>query len=108
MAKRRRKRQASLGSPPSAHAKEAKWYWRNLEQKAKTAQRMAVAGKCDLALFNYEDVVYYRGALDAHLKSIGTHRYAFERAMGHQGPRTLRREQIAARKALELHCGRPK
>jgi hypothetical protein len=43
-----------------------------------------------------------------HLASIGQPRYAFERAMGHQGPGTLRRGQIAARKALEIHCGRPK
>jgi hypothetical protein len=95
-----------LGSLPSAHAKRAKWLWRNLEQKATTARAMAVSGKCDLATFAYEDVVYYRGALDEQLQAIGKHRYAFERAMGHGG--TNRRLQIAARHALEANCGRPK
>ena len=103
MAKRRRRR-VNFGAPPSVHAKRAKWLWANLRQKSETARAQAEAGKCDLALLNYEDAVYYRGALDEQLSSIGRHRYAFERAMGHGSD--LRRAQIAARKALEMHCGR--
>jgi hypothetical protein len=103
MAKRRRKRKANLGSPPSAHVKRVKRLMHDVIHYSEQAETAARAGKCDLAATHYENSVYRLGELHAHMGSIGKHEQLVRSKMRTNMPL---RAQIAARKALEAHCGR--
>lgn len=102
---RRRKTRTNLGSSPSVHAKRVRRLIHDVTRHAEEAERFAKAGKCDVAQLHYEDAIYRTGELHAHLNSIGRHEYAVRKAAQ---PNLPARAKIAARKALETHCGRPK
>ena len=106
MTKRKtRKRKVNLGSPPSAHAKRVRRLIQDVVSEAAQAESFAKAGKCSVAQLHYEDAVYRSGELHAHMRSIGRHEYAVSKAAR---PNLAARAKIAARKALEAHCGREK
>jgi hypothetical protein len=104
MTKKRKRRRVNLGSPPSAHAKRARKLNAEILRHAKAAQESAKAAKCPRAQEQYEDALATRGEYWGHLRSIGRHEIAFRRAVSTEAPRAI----IAARKALEQHCGRAK
>jgi hypothetical protein len=105
MAKRRRKPRTNLGSPPSAHVKRIKRLIFDITHEAEQAASLAKAGKCTSAQLHYEDAVYRTGELHAHMGSVGKHEYLVRKVAQ---PNLPTRAKIAARKALEAHCGRPK
>lgn len=102
---KQRGRRVSLGNPPTIHAKRARWLAGQLRSKAHVVQTQAAVNRCDLATFAYDDVLRARAALDENLHAIGQHGRKYAEALKSVD---LRRMEIAARKALETHCGRPK
>jgi hypothetical protein len=100
----KRQRRLNLGSPPSAHVKRIRRLIFDVTHNAEQAESLAKAGKCALAMFHFEDAIYRKGELVAHMDSVGKHAYAVRKAVSTKAARA----QIAARKALETHCGRLK
>jgi hypothetical protein len=99
--RRRRKTKVSLGSAPLAHAKQLRKDLIHFKQASELALDLATRGKCNRAQQAYENANYQEGRVNAHRESI-------------RGGKQLRinitphhRLMIAARKALESHCGRP-
>lgn len=102
---KRRKRRVNLGSAPSVHAKRARRLIHAVTNAAESAERLAGQGKCNVAQNAYENSLYHTGEYRGHADSIGKHGKAFSKAAHFN---LALRAQIAARKALEMHCGRPK
>ena len=106
MTKRKtRKRKVNLGSPPSTHAKHVRRLIHAVTHSSELAKRFAVAGRCTVAQHHYEDAILHTGELYAHLYSVGKHEDAVRSA---SKSNLATRAKIAARKALETHCGREK
>jgi hypothetical protein len=106
MAKRRkRKTRTNLGSPPSVHTKRVRRLMHDITHYSERAETLAKEGRCDLAASNYEDSIYALGSFHAHMSSIGKHE---QPVRGKARTNMPLRAQIAARKALETHCGRAK
>jgi hypothetical protein len=101
MAKRRRKTRTNLGAPPAAHAKALRRHLRSWGENADRVQELAKAGKCHLAQMHYEDAHFDEGAARAERDGIGRHGKKLNITPN-------MRKTIAARKALETHCGRQK
>jgi hypothetical protein len=104
MAKRRRRR-AILGSPPTRHAHQLRKALQHLNTSLENTIRNAQQGKCAFAQEQFEEAHRWLGREEAHVESVGPHRLFLERRVNLAVPR---RKVIAARKALEAHCGRPK
>jgi hypothetical protein len=100
---KRRKRKVNLGSAPSVHLKRVKRLMHDISYAAERAEESAKGGKCNLAQSQYEDSIYSLGAFHAHMQSIGKHEQLVRK---HARTNLPHRAQIAARKALEMHCGR--
>ena len=75
----------------------------DVTHSSERAEELAKTGKCANAALSYEDSMYSLGELHAHMQSIGKHEQLVRSKARTNMPL---RAQIAARKALETHCGR--
>jgi hypothetical protein len=106
MAKRRKRRRVSFGDPPLVHTKRLRKLIPQYGRLAKEAARRAAEGTsaaCSLAQTLFEDAHRLRGQVQAHMDSLGSKRkFAIQRINLTDHARAM----VAARKALENHCGR--
>lgn len=105
MAKRRRRRQATLGDPPRVHAKALRKALQHYKRSANEALRAAQAGRCLIAQESFEEAYRMRGHVQAQMDSLGGKRRLAQKVIDLAAPA---RTMLAVRKALETHCGREK
>ena len=100
---KRRKRRVSLGDPPRVHARALRKAIQHYRQSADSALRAAQGGRCLIAAEDFEEAHRWRGYVQAHSDSLGSKRRFAARTVNLT---PIAQMMIAARKAMEVHCGR--
>jgi hypothetical protein len=87
------------------HAKALRKAIQHYKRSADAALRAAQAGRCLVAQEDFEEAHRMRGHVEAHMDSLGGKRRFAAKTVNLTG---VARTMIAARKAIEAHCGREK